>query len=140
MFSNSFSLPSFTAQIVATLWAFTLPPVHQSLYFHRKVNNQEVPALKSTDSLERSSCEDGKSQTSDTTTDKFQFNSVTNIVTKTPIGAKLLWQHFTNAYTNLKVVQWSIWYAVGLCGYLQVTSYVQLMWKDIEPNPDVSKS
>ncbi|XP_073832376.1 thiamine transporter 1-like [Musca autumnalis] len=125
------------AQIVATLWAFFLPKVDQSLYFHRKINNNDVPALKSADSLERSSYDDGKSQTSDTT-DKFQFNSVTNIVTKTPIGVKLLWTHFTNAYTNLKVVQWSIWYAVGLCGYLQVTAYVQLMWKDIEPNPDVA--
>lgn len=52
----------------------------------------------------------------------------------------LLWTHFRSAYTNVKVLQWSILYAVGFCGHMQVISYIQLMWKEIEPTPDVSKA
>ncbi|XP_075146467.1 thiamine transporter 1-like isoform X2 [Haematobia irritans] len=121
---------SLATQIIATLWAFSLPKVNQSLYFHRKAYATEVPALPQADSLEIGTHE-GNSQKSD------HFTSVSHIEPKLS-PTKLLWTHFRNAYTNLKVVQWSLWYAVGLCGYLQVTAYVQLMWKDIEPSPDIA--
>lgn len=52
----------------------------------------------------------------------------------------LLWSHFHNAYTNVKVLQWSLWYALGLCGYLQVISYIQVLWKDLKPDSSVSYS
>uniref|UniRef100_A0A1L8EFP6 Putative micronutrient transporter folate transporter family n=2 Tax=Haematobia irritans TaxID=7368 RepID=A0A1L8EFP6_HAEIR len=122
---------SLATQIIATLWAFSLPKVNQSLYFHRKAYATEVPALPQADSLEIGTHE-GNSQKSD------HFTSVSHIVEPKLSPTKLLWTHFRNAYTNLKVVQWSLWYAVGLCGYLQVTAYVQLMWKDIEPSPDIA--
>uniref|UniRef100_A0A1I8PS62 Uncharacterized protein n=1 Tax=Stomoxys calcitrans TaxID=35570 RepID=A0A1I8PS62_STOCA len=122
---------TLATQIIATLWAFGLPKVNQSLYFHRKMYTADTPALPQADSLEIASY-DGNSQKGD------PFPSVSSIVAPTLSPGKLLWTHFRNAYTNLKVVQWSLWYAVGLCGYLQVTAYVQLMWKDIEPTPDIA--
>lgn len=94
----------------------------RSLYFHRKAYISDKPAESSypTQSIENCNTDDEKS-------DKLLLDTPT----------KLLWNHFRNAYTNVKVLQWSIWYAVGLCGYLQVTAYVQLLWIDIKPNPEV---
>lgn len=54
------------------------------------------------------------------------------------IGLSLVWHHFKTSYSNPKVVQWSIWYAVGLCGMYQVFTYVQILWKAIDPEPDVA--
>lgn len=98
--------------------------MNRSLYFHRKayVSNNPTEITPPTQSVENCNTDDEKS-------DKLLLASPT----------KLIWAHFSNAYTNIKVLQWSLWYAVGLCGYLQVTSYVQLLWKDIEPRPDVIK-
>lgn len=47
-------------------------------------------------------------------------------------GFVLLWLQFKKAYTNSNVQIWSIWYAVGMCGYLQVVSYIQVLWKTID--------
>lgn len=115
---------TLATQILATLWAFSLPKVDRSLYFHRKADvSDDKPAECSypTQSIENCNTDDEKS-------DKLLLDTPT----------KLLWNHFRNAYTNVKVLQWSIWYAVGLCGYLQVTAYVQLLWIDIKPNPDIA--
>lgn len=49
-----------------------------------------------------------------------------------------MWSHFHNAYSNLKVVQWNIWYAVILCGYLQIITYMQVFWIEIEPNMEIA--
>ncbi|KAI8129812.1 Folate transporter 1 [Lucilia cuprina] len=114
---------TLATQIIAALWAFVLPKVDRSLYFHRKpyVSEKSNEITPPSQSIENCNADDEKS-------DKLLLASPT----------KLLWSHFSNAYTNIKVLQWSIWYAVGLCGYLQVISYVQLLWKDIKPNPDIA--
>lgn len=41
----------------------------------------------------------------------------------------LLWKHFVQAYTNYRVVKWSLWWALATCGYMQVLNYIQLLWK-----------
>lgn len=101
-----------------------MPRVNRSLYFHRKayVSDKATEITPPNQSIENCNAEDEKSD---------------KLLLATP--TKLLWTHFKNAYTNTKVVQWSIWYAVGLCGYLQVTSYMQLVWKIIKPETDVSR-
>lgn len=46
----------------------------------------------------------------------------------------LLWKHFLQAYTNYRVAKWSIWWALATCGYLQIISYIQLLWQTaVEP-------
>lgn len=99
-----------------------MPSVKRSLYFHRDEQIQ-----KNTPKRENISDKD-----------QVVVNEQTQIHQKSPL--LLLWSHFRNAYTNPFVLQWSIWYAVGFCGYLQVTYYVQVLWKDIEPNPSVFMS
>lgn len=40
----------------------------------------------------------------------------------------LLWKDFIKAYSNAHVFKWSLWWAFATCGYLQVISYIQLLW------------
>ena len=101
----------FTAQILSFGVSFMLPAVGISLYMWKIDENQVKPkdtemSLADADSLNP----------------KFAFNRAT----------KLLWEHFTVSYSNRTVLIWSIWWALSTAGYLQVISYVQLLWKEIE--------
>lgn len=35
----------------------------------------------------------------------------------------LLWHHFKSSYTNAKVIKWSLWWALAMCGFMQVSIY-----------------
>jgi len=48
-------------------------------------------------------------------------------------ASKLLWKHFVSSYSDIEVVQWSLWWALAVCGALQVQQYMQLLWKEIDP-------
>lgn len=105
------------------LWAFGLPKVHKSLYFHRerlsidKYQPTQLPGEGNNMEVETSP----------------QAASP-----KQPGALVLMWNHTRSAYSNGRVVQWSLWYAIGLAGYLQVTYYVQVLWKVIEPEPVIA--
>ncbi|XP_026482359.1 thiamine transporter 1-like [Ctenocephalides felis] len=51
---------------------------------------------------------------------------------------KILWHHFLSAYTNWHVIQWSLWYSLAMCGFIQVQSYIQILWALIEPDAENS--
>uniref|UniRef100_A0A1B0CHT6 Putative folate transporter 1-like aedes albopictus n=1 Tax=Lutzomyia longipalpis TaxID=7200 RepID=A0A1B0CHT6_LUTLO len=44
----------------------------------------------------------------------------------------LLWQHFIAGYSNRTVFQWSLWWALAMCGFLQVQTYIQPLWQQID--------
>ncbi|XP_016983272.1 thiamine transporter 1 [Drosophila rhopaloa] len=109
---------TLATQIIAMLWAFSLPAVDKSLYFHREqlsIGDQQtqLPGEGNLDVVDQPQ----------------------ERTPRQPGALGLLWNHFHNAYTNPRVIQWSLWYAIGLAGYLQVTYYVQVLWKVIEPEP-----
>ncbi|XP_017092065.2 thiamine transporter 1 [Drosophila bipectinata] len=112
---------TLATQIIAMLWAFSLPRVDKSLYFHR----EQVPVTEQQTQLPGESNLEVSDQPRES-------------ATKQPSALALLWQHFRSAYTNGRVIQWSLWYAIGLAGYLQVTYYVQVLWKTIEPEPEMA--
>lgn len=118
---------TFATQIAATLWATVLPPVQNSLYFHRhEYLEGQSPAVAESRTHDIMDADEGKSQ-----------NQIRDHLM--PFKAtSLLWSHFRNAYTNIKVLQWSLWYAMGLCGYLQIISYIQVLWKDIKPDSSIA--
>ncbi|XP_058446120.1 folate transporter 1-like [Malaya genurostris] len=94
------------AQLATTVWAFLLPPVPESMYFHRhqKVMDEE----KDLEPHERI--------------------SATSTCAR---ASTLLWFHFKSAYTNFTVIRYSIWYSLAVCFYYQITSYVQALWSAI---------
>ncbi|EDV92610.1 thiamine transporter 1 isoform X1 [Drosophila grimshawi] len=117
---------TLTTQIIAMLWAFGLPKVDKSLYFHREAN-----AIESTPEARRTSQLQVETQVESVDSDMASQQTIRPAM-------RLLWQHFSNAYTNPRVVQWSLWYALGFAGYLQVSYYMQVLWKTIEPNPQIA--
>ncbi|XP_055379398.1 thiamine transporter 1-like [Condylostylus longicornis] len=116
---------TLATQIASTIWAFFLPNVKTTVYFHRKESfKNEV---------------NDDSATSHSSTNNIMEPQAVTISTKTkPNPFKLIFQHFKNAYTNRYIIQWSIWYSTVLCGYLQVISYIQTLWKAIDENPVVA--
>jgi len=95
-------------QVLATIWAFWLPGVKNSIYFHRK--KEEV-------------VENGEKL---------------NISPKKEENAfQLLWSHFKMSYSDIEVIQWSLWYAIGNCGFVQITTYIQVLWNTIDDSQDV---
>ena len=50
---------------------------------------------------------------------------------------KLLWRHFLDSYSNIKIVQWSLWWSLAMAGFLMVQIYVQLLWREIDNDREV---
>lgn len=112
------------AQVVALLWALGLPKVEKSLYFHNKTE-----AIEGVSKPEGGSLEKGSNPSSEPDP-KVTSNASTQAL-------ELLWAHFRAAYTNSLVIQWSLWYAISLAGFLQISTYMQVLWKSFEHEPTV---
>lgn len=108
---------SLAAQILATIWAISLPNVKTSLYFHRnrqtETSNLVVP--NEINGIEVTAEKDSSA-----------------VVPKRIGALTLLWSHFRSSYRKRKVREWSLWYAMGMCGYLQIVTYVQVIWNAIK--------
>lgn len=113
-------------QIAATLWAFFLPSVKNSLYFNREPDTIQSTSNQSTDTVNTFS-----------TIEMDNVHSPT-MHNKCSMAFRIMWSHFRLAYTNRHVLVWSFWYAAGMCGHFQVISYVQMLWISIDNSPEVS--
>lgn len=111
---------------MALLWAIGLPRVEKSLYFHRKAS-ASVEANTPVAPVDNIAPKDAKDAPELSVAKKDRVQPI-----------QLLWAHFHSAYTNPMVLQWSLWYAISLAGYLQVTTYMQVVWKSFENEPTVS--
>lgn len=67
----------------------------------------------------------------------FHRNDKLTVSSDENTASKLLWLHFKMAYSNLEVVKWSIWYSIGLCGYVQIVTYCQVLWDFIDNSEEV---
>lgn len=65
-------------------------------------------------------------------------DSVYNIKFNWNRACKLFVQHLRDAYTNSVVIMWSIWWSLAMCGQLQVISYAQILWKEINNGQESS--
>lgn len=112
---------SLSTQILATLIAIFLPNVNQSLYFYRNPSSRDDIILES-------------HRNSGQTTHKIDGNVQYR-------GAlDLMWKQLKCAYTNRHVVLWSVWYACGMCIFLQFLTYVQSVWIKIDNRKEVSST
>lgn len=112
---------TLAAQIAATSCAIFLPKVNESIYFYRNqslsvdVINESRNSLNSNLATQRSiKC------------DKYRQ------------AFMLMWKQLNCAYSNRHVILWSIWYACGMCIFVQFLSYVQLVWIEIDNSPGVN--
>lgn len=99
--------------ILTTICAFFLPSVDHSIYFH-------------TDKSE-------KNETSANNTKlEIEPEFDTRFLTQIKRAYGLLWSDFLQAYSNFEVVKWSLWWALSTCGFLQILTYVQVLWEDAD--------
>jgi solute carrier family 19 (thiamine transporter), member 2/3 len=49
----------------------------------------------------------------------------------------LIWNHFKTSYGNASVIMWSVFYAVALCFYVQITAYIQVLWISIDDSQEI---
>ncbi|KAL0895427.1 hypothetical protein ABMA27_011550 [Loxostege sticticalis] len=114
---------TFTAQILATFWAFWLPAVQYSIYFHRRESAAIGSARLSIDG------QNEKQSQNPATNQQVYRQNLTE-------AATLITRHARSAYTRPKVLAWSALYAVALALFVQAQTYVQLLWMVIQEESD----
>ncbi|XP_031621423.1 thiamine transporter 2-like [Contarinia nasturtii] len=114
---HSLNFITLTTQIAATIMAIFLPNVEKSIYFNT-----------STDDIIQQSHSNLQCETSDKQSiDRVKWRQAFVLMSK----------QLKYSYSNRHVVLWSIWYACGMCVFLQFLSYVQLVWIAIDNRPEV---
>ncbi|XP_063547420.1 folate transporter 1-like isoform X2 [Cydia strobilella] len=107
---------TFSSQILATVWAFWLPPVDFGIYFHRRNNFQE-----------------NLYPPKDQISPKAKKQSFTANVST---AARLVSLHARSAYWRPRVLAWSALYAAALALFTHVQSYMQLLWQQIQQHDE----
>lgn len=132
--------------MVSFFWGFLLPSVGVSLYFYSSPESESENAIEGPVANENIKghvnlgaqfdsdsqfvvCEKGnhiqlpvpKEQKIVAVTD------IENAESEEPVrefswkrASNLLWKHFVTSYSDIEVVQWSLWWALAVCGALQV--------------------
>jgi solute carrier family 19 (thiamine transporter), member 2/3 len=62
-------------------------------------------------------------------TETFTHNRISN-------AFHLIWDHFKTSYRNKTVILWSLYYAIALCLYVQITAYIQVLWISIDKSQE----
>ena len=96
-----------SAQVLATIWAIFIPPVNNSIYFNQGIRDNDELVPES-----------------------LTHDRITN-------AFALIWMHFKNAYKNPVVLLWSLYYALCSGLYVQVISYIQLLWQGIDDTQEI---
>ncbi|XP_048516256.1 thiamine transporter 2-like isoform X2 [Athalia rosae] len=119
--------------VLATIWAFFLPPVSQSIYFHRSKTSEcaeECLQSQQTIQIKAERCIDESSQTQlkiqtvkESDANRGTFGKIKNVY-------RSMWRDFLLAYSNPDQLKWSVWWAFATCGYFQVCNYIQFLWKN----------
>lgn len=108
---------SLATQIISLPISLLLPSVPRSLYFYAiktdKLEAQSKPAAI----LPELELEEEQAP-------KFSLRN----------AGKLLCFHLVSSYTNPIVLTWSLWWALAVCGQVQVITYIQFLWKELAPD------
>ncbi|KAI8430246.1 hypothetical protein MSG28_000584 [Choristoneura fumiferana] len=102
---------SYRSQVVATAWAFWLPPVLYGIYFHRKSSSTSI--------LQR----DQGSPT---------HKPLPPVKKQAKAASALIVRHARSAYARSAVLAWSGLYAASLALFVHAQTYVQVLWQDIQ--------
>ncbi|XP_050425168.1 thiamine transporter 1-like [Adelges cooleyi] len=125
---------SFTA-----VWALILPPVKQSLYFHKKKKVNDSSVTHSTVTIYNPSkyTDSQLSIVPNANVDKNNVK-VENVTEEEEIGViKTLYNDFKQSYSDPYVRKLCFWWAIAMGGYLQVYAYINVLYTYIlEENND----
>jgi len=99
---------------VATLSSFFLPSVKTTIYFHRDDPDDMLPVRL---------VQDDDATPGPTFQIREKFTKAFHLVKK----------DFVTSFSNIYILKWSIWWALGMCGNFQVGNYIQPLWEEINP-------
>lgn len=120
---------SILAQAVSLVVALALPSVGISIYmWSYEETNGSTFSLSPPGTLSTSESSDYKRSSLDEQRVKSKFSWQR--------ARTLLWEHFIQAYSNKTVLVWSIWWSLAMGGFLQIQSYVQILWQAIDPDQE----
>ncbi|XP_052859941.1 folate-like transporter 3 [Anopheles cruzii] len=152
---------TFGAQTFSLLWSFVLPSVKTSVYFYSRENLEAVGTADPTNVPEgnyylrgflvllsppRLTASDGtgtrerpvatiatiEHPPEATLSPKSKPATAPRATFSASRAVRLLGRHFIAAYRQVPVVQWSLWWALAMAGFIQVQVYVQLLWHEID--------
>lgn len=112
---------TLSAQIAATSMTIILPKVNKSLYFYRNDTSHN-------DIINANQNHSGMHHTD--TDEAFKCNRCRQ-------AFDLMWKQLKCAYSNRQTLLWSVWYACGMCIFLQFLTYVQSVWIQIDNREQV---
>lgn len=118
-----------TVQCSTMVWALLLPSVGTSLYFYNANQSSESNGSKNGQNVIPngiSTVEDIMKQLNDANKcEKAAGESVDDGEIVPKFSASMAFAQLKNqiktSYSNPSVIKWSIWWAIAMCGYLQVT-------------------
>ncbi|XP_066587362.1 thiamine transporter 1-like [Prorops nasuta] len=124
------------ALAISVIFSLFLPSVEQSIYFHSSKNNAKSspttePINASVNPINSNLNQSNLNFNLEKRILQLDIEKHDNFKQKIRNACKLLWTDFWSAYTNVHVIKWSAWWAFATCGYLQVATYMQLIWIDI---------
>uniref|UniRef100_A0A182QPN5 Reduced folate carrier n=1 Tax=Anopheles farauti TaxID=69004 RepID=A0A182QPN5_9DIPT len=132
-------------QAFSLLWSFLLPPVKTSVYFYARDDTDQQPTANDIAPTVQPSQRPEADGNTDPNPSKEPSKEAEsgNVTPQTDANprkpqfsatraVRLLWSHFIAAYRQLPVVQWSLWWALAMAGFIQVQVYVQLLWHEID--------
>uniref|UniRef100_A0A8D8YTM3 Folate transporter 1 n=1 Tax=Cacopsylla melanoneura TaxID=428564 RepID=A0A8D8YTM3_9HEMI len=102
---------SILGMSAAVLWTCLLPPVEESVYFH-------TPATLFTET----------SQLHPVPTHQKKWGSV----------VKAIWCDFRTAFSQVEIIKWSVWWILGMGGYISVITYNQILWSTLNKEDPVN--
>ncbi|CAH2262346.1 jg26879 [Pararge aegeria aegeria] len=107
---------TLVAQVLATFWAFWLPPVPYGIYFHRRSRTSLQLDIDHADKHTPPSSPSNR-------------RSIRRGITD---AASLITRHARLAYTRPKVLAWSALYAVVLALFVLAQTNMQILWKLVQ--------
>ncbi|MBN3302269.1 S19A3 protein, partial [Amia calva] len=126
---NVISLTSVSIAFLTSLW---LPMPQHSLFFHRRDVQSSRAEESSTNNIE---VLQDSSSVSGSVSDGFTISDARK--RDGNIFLKVLWKLLTDCkecFSSAQLISFSLWWAMGTCGYYQVASYVQILWSHKEPS------
>ncbi|VVC26726.1 Reduced folate carrier,Major facilitator superfamily domain [Cinara cedri] len=133
---------SIFGMFFSSVWAFIMPTVNKSVYFHNAELTDEpstsaaaVPNYSSTSKVKTATVATVESQLP--AKKKEDVETVEKVNDKT-LGDVLryLWRDFKRSYSDPYVRKLSLWWAVAFGGYVQVYTYINVLYTDIILNMD----
>lgn len=112
---------------VATAVSFFLPWVSSTVYFHRDVPAEFLPVT-----------EDALSE--ECFTSQLEEQTKPSLWRKFQAASEYVKKDFISSFSNLYILKWSIWWALGTCGNFQVGNYIQPLWEEILPMSNTTET